>query len=52
MRELLEKHSLAGGRDPTAQTVFHQCSSMGMFTGNSALLVGAYLILERGFTAE
>jgi hypothetical protein len=25
---------------------------MGMFSGNSALLVGAYLILELNFTAE
>jgi hypothetical protein len=52
IRELLEKHSLAGGRYPTAKAVFYYYSSMGKFTANSAMLIGAYSIQEFDFTAE
>ena len=52
MREMVMTHTRAGGRDPTKKVIFHNCSPMGMFAANSATLMGAYMIMELGFTAE
>ena len=52
IHEMVLTHTRAGGRDPTKKVIFHNTSPMGMFAANSATLMGAYMIMEMGMTAE
>lgn len=52
LNEMVRKHKLAKGNDPQKRKIMHHCSSQGKFAANSAVLIGAYMILELNSTAE